>query len=401
MPLYSYKALNRAGRRVNGQLNANNETDLYQRLKQINLELLSAAEDKGHRKGALFGRRVRNRELIQMCLHLQQLSAAGVSLMDSLADVRDSTDHRRLRELTAEVYEDVAAGQSLSEAFSQHPRVFSPVFQSLVAAGEESGNLTESFTQLIKHLKWMDDVAAKIKKASRYPAIMLIVMCILFLFMMLLVVPQVVGFLSATGQELPFMTVALIATSGFVQNWWWAMVATPIAIFIVLKMLARVSEPVAYRLDFYLLRLPILGELARKLSLSRFAHFFATMFQSGVPILTCLDTARRVVNNRCLALSLASVRAGVEDGNPLSVGLRNTGEFPSLVVRLVKIGEESGNLGETLNNVTDFYDRDVNQSVDTLVAMIEPALTAFAGLMIAWIIIAVLGPIYDSLSKLG
>ncbi len=401
MPLYNYKALNQTGRRVRGQLNANNEADLYQRLKQINLELLAAAADKGRRGLALFGTRVKNRELIQMCLHLQQLSGAGVSLMEGLADVRDSTDHRRLRDLVAEVFEDVSSGQSLSEAFGRHPRVFSSVFQSLVAAGEESGNLTESFTQLIKHLKWSEDLSAKIKKATRYPLIMLGVMAGLFMFMMLLVVPQVTSFLIASGQALPVVTLALIATSDFVQNYWWAIFGVPVATFFFLKFMARVSEDIAFKIDLYALRIPVIGELMRKLSLSRFSHFFATMFQSGVPILTCLDTAGRVVGNRCLAKSLISVRVGVEDGNPLSVGLRNTGEFPSLVVRLVKIGEDSGNLGETLNNVTGFYDRDIDQSVDALVGMIEPALTLFAGGMMAWIVIAVIGPIYDSLSKMG
>ena len=402
MPLYNYRALNQAGRKVTGQLHANNETDLYQRLKQINLELVSSAEDKG-RKGLaqLFQSGIKNRELVQTCLHLQQLSAAGVSLMEGLADVRDSTEHRRLRDLMAEVFEDVSQGQALSDAFARHPRVFGTVFQSLVAAGEQSGNMTESFTQLVKHLKWMDEINTKIKKATRYPMVMLFVMFGLFLFMMLFVVPQVVEFLKSSGQTLPMITVALIATSQFVQNYWWVVLGVPIVTFFAAKIMARTSEKVAYRLDFYILRIPVFGELIRKISLSRFAHFFATMFQSGVPILDCIETARKVVGNRCLGRSLESVRSGVQNGNPLSVGLRNTGEFPSLVVRLVRIGEESGNLGETLDNVTDFYDRDINEGIDTLIGMIEPALTLFAGAMMAWIVVAVIGPIYDSLSKMG
>jgi type IV pilus assembly protein PilC len=399
--MYQYKALNQGGRRVSGQLSASNESDLYQRLKQINLELLSAAVEKGRKRVSFFDKKISNRELIQMCLHLQQLSGAGVSLMEGLADVRDSTDHRRLRELMAEIFEDVSSGQSLSEAFSQHPKYFGTVFQSLLKAGEESGNLTEAFKQLIKHLKWIDDVNAKIKKATRYPMIMLGVMVLLFFFMMTLVVPQVVSFLTAIGQELPIMTVALINTSNFVSAYWYLMAGIPIAATIISKILLKTSEIFAYQLDFYMLRLPIVGEIVRKISLARFAHFFATMFQSGVPILTCLDTARKVIGNRCLERSLSSVRTGVEDGNPLSVGLRNTGEFPNLVVRLVKIGEDSGNLGETLNNVTDFYDRDVDEAVDGLVGMIEPILTAFAGGLMAWVVISVVGPIYDSISKLG
>jgi len=402
VPLYNYKALNQTGRRVAGQMTANNDMDLFQRLKQINLELISAKVYSG-RGGlsALFGRRIAVRELVQMCLHLQQLSAAGVSLMEGLADVRDSTDHRRLRDLLAEIFEDVGSGQSLSDAFGRHPRVFGTVFQSLMVAGEESGNLTESFHQLVKHLKWTDAVDKKIKKATRYPIFMLLVLLGMFVMMMLFVVPQLVTFLKAEGQELPIMTVALIATSEFVQGYWYVLVVAPVLLFLGLKVIARSSEKVAYRMDFYTLRLPIFGELVRKIALSRFAHFFATMFQSGVPILTCLDTASRVVGNRCLSQSLATVRSGVADGNPLSSGLRNTGEFPSLVIRMVKIGEESGNLGETLNNVTDFYDRDVDESVDALVDMIQPILTVFGGGMMVWIILAVIGPIYNSLSKIA
>jgi type IV pilus assembly protein PilC len=401
MPTYRYKALNQAGRRVTGELAANNELDLHQRLRQINLELLSASEDRGKGGWLPFGRRIKNRELIQVCLHLQQLSAAGVGLMEGLADVRDATDHRRLRDLLAEIHEDVAHGQSLSEAFGAHPRVFGTVFQSLLAAGEESGNLPESFAQLVKHLKWVDDVNARIKKATRYPLIMLVVMAGLFFFMMMFVVPQVVAFLTSTGQELPGVTLALIATSDFVLNYWWAVIGAPVGALILGRILTRLSEALAYRRDVVALRLPMFGELIRKISLSRFAHFFATMFQSGVPILTCLETAQKVVGNRCLAASLATVRDGVADGSPLSFSLKGTGEFPSLVVRMVKIGEESGNLGETLDNVTDFYDRDVNDSVDAMVAMIEPGLTMFSGLMMAWIVVAVMGPIYNSLNQLG
>src|SRR5262249_45466681 len=137
------------------------------------------------------------------------------------------------------------------------------------------------------------------------------------------------------------------------------------------------------------------------ISLSRFAHFFATMFQSGLPILNCLDTAQQVVGNMVLASSLSSVRTAVQQGTPLSTGLRDTGEFPSLVIRMVRIGEDSGNLGDTLENVTDFYDRDVSESVDAMVGMLEPGLTLFAGLMMGWIVVAVIGPIYDSLGKMG
>ena len=201
--------------------------------------------------------------------------------------------------------------------------------------------------------------------------------------------------------KLPFITIALIATSDFVQAYWWVILATPIVIVVSLNILARSSADFAYRVDYLKLRLPMFGPVLRKISLSRFAHFFATMFQSGVPILQCLETAQKVVGNLVLADSLGSVRTVVQEGSPLSSGLRDTGEFPSLVIRMVKIGEDSGNLGETLENVTEFYDRDVNETVDAMVSMIEPTLTLFAGLMMGWIVAGVIGPIYSGMAKMG
>jgi type IV pilus assembly protein PilC len=401
MPLYNYTGINERGKKITGQLTANNEVDLYQRLKGLNVELINAKLDKGRRGLSLIGAKIKNRDLIQVCLHIQQLQAAGVGLMESLADVRDSTEQRRLRDLIAEVHQDVSEGASLSEAFGRHPRVFGTVFESLIAAGEASGNLVESFTQLIKHLKWVDQVNGKVKKAIRYPSFMLVVIMGLFMFMMTTVVPQVTGFLKSNGQELPLITTALIATSNFVQTFWWAIVASPIVTVVGMTILARASADVAYRVDFLKLRLPMFGPVLRKISLSRFAHFFATMFQSGVPILNCLETAQKVVGNLVLAESLGSVRTTVQEGNPLSSGMRDTGEFPTLVIRMVKIGEDSGNLGETLENVTEFYDNDVNETVDGMIGMIEPTLTLFAGLMMGWIVAAVIGPIYAGMAKMG
>jgi type IV pilus assembly protein PilC len=401
MPSYSYSGINDRGKKVAGQLNANNEVDLYQRLKGLGVELISAKLDTGRRRLTLLQPKIKNRDLIQVCLHVQQLQAAGVGLMESLADVRDSTEQRRLRDLISEIHQDVSEGNSLSEAFGKHPRVFGTVFESLIAAGEASGNLVESFTQLIKHLKWVDLINAKIKKATRYPSFMLVVMAGLFVFMMTTVVPQVTSFLTSSGVPLPLLTRSLIATSDFVTSFWWILVTVPIVSVVTLSMLARSSQDIAYRVDYLKLRLPMFGPVLRKIALSRFAHFFATMFQSGVPILQCLETAQKVVGNLVLAASLATVQTQVQDGNPLSAGLKDTGEFPLLVIRMVKIGEDSGNLGETLENVTEFYDRDVNESVDGMVSMIEPVLTLFAGLLMGWIVAGVIGPIYSSMGKLG
>ncbi len=399
--LYTYRAIDENGRSVRGQFNAANETDLYHQLRVMGLELVRAAPVAPRRALPFLSKPIKIRDLIQACVHLQQLEAAGVPLITALEDLRDATDHRRLRDILADVYNSVSEGRALSEAFAEHPRVFGHVFSSLVAAGEESGRLGDSFDQLIKHLRWVEEVTTRVKKAARYPLFMLVVMVGLFFFMMAFVVPQVVGFLLSMGQELPIQTQLLVATSDFVIAWWWALLGLPAVAAGLVVAARKASADVARIIDGWMLRLPLVGQLIRKISLSRFAHFFAVMFQSGVPILASLETAQKVVHNRALAAGLAQVRQSVQEGNSLSDGLRMSGEFPSLVVRMVQIGEESGNLGGTLENVTTFYDRDVADTVDALVAAIEPALTVMAGFLMLWIVAAVMGPIYDSLEMIG
>ena len=200
---------------------------------------------------------------------------------------------------------------------------------------------------------------------------------------------------------MPPITVALIATSDFIVHYWWVILLTPIVIVGSIVALVRLSERFRYAFSCGVLRLPVLGELISKLAISRFAHFFAVMFQSGVPILQCLETAQRVVTNVCLEESMKVVRQQVQNGEPLSQALRNSGQFPSLVCRMVKIGEDSGNLGGVMDNVTEFYDKDVDEAIDSMIGMIEPAMTVVSGIIMGWIVVGVMGPIYDSLGKLG
>ncbi|TAN52095.1 MAG: type II secretion system F family protein [Rhodospirillales bacterium] len=401
MPLFNYRAIDANGRSVRGQLNASNDLDLFQRLRDSGFELITSSEVGQNKLASLLAPKIKHRDLIQMCVHLQQLNAAGVSLIEGLADVRDSTEQPKLRDLVSEIHSSVSEGKSLSQAFGGHPRIFGPVFTSLIEAGEESGNLSEAFLQLVKHLKWTEEVTTKIKKAVRYPSFMLVVIMGLFFFMMTMVVPEVIGFLKGTGQPLPGVTLALVATSDFVIEFWYVLLIMPIAILIAVRLMMQVSEEFRYRVHYLILRMPKIGEMIRKISLARFSHFFAVMFQSGVPILQCIETATKVVNNLCLTKSLENVLRTVQQGNAFSTALKNTGEFPSLVIRMVKIGEDSGNLSETLENVTSFYDNDVNDAVDGLIAMMEPMLTMVVGALMAWIIMAIFGPMYDSFSKMG
>ncbi len=399
MAQYAYRALNDAGRQIRGKLSANNETDLHQQLEEIGLMLIDSKPVKTSALTTAMAKGVSAREKIQFFVHLEQLQAAGVPLLDSLTDVRDSTDTPRLRDLTATILNDVQGGTPLSAAFEKHPKVFGDLYSALVAAGEESGKLTESFRHLVKHVKWEDAIRQRVKKAARYPAIVMVLILGMLGFMMGVVVPGIVEFLKSNGTELPPVTLALIATSDFVVNYWSVVILTPAVIAAALVVMVKTSETMRYAMSCLSLRIPVFGQLITKLAISRFAHFFAVMFQSGVPILQCLETAQRVVTNRCLEESMKTVRQQVQNGEPLSVAMRNSGQFPSLVCRMVKIGEDSGNLGGVMDNVTGFYDKDVDEAIDAMIAMIEPAMTVISGAIMAWIVAGVMGPIYNSLGS--
>lgn len=403
MPKFSYRAINQRGRPVRGVVNAANETELFNRLNETGMSLLDCKEmnEKANKLANLTAKKVKVRDLIQMFVHLEQLQKAGVPLLDALSDVRDTAESTRLRDIMGDVYGEVASGSSFSVALSKHPSVFEPIFISLINSGEETGNMTNSFTQVIKHLKWTDAMRAKVKKATRYPKILVGVVIIVIWVMMTQVVPDVVGFLKEIGQELPPVTLALIATSEFFNNYFGYIMISMIAFYVALMVGRSLSEGFKYRTDYVALHSPAFGPLIRKISLSRFCQTFAVLFTSGLEILKCLEAAKQTAGNLVLTEALERVKTNVQEGSPLSEALNNSGEFPSLVVRMVKIGEESGNLTGVLEQVSEFYDQDVNEAVDGMIAMIEPALTVVLGGMILWIAAAVFGPIYGSLGKMG
>jgi type IV pilus assembly protein PilC len=403
MPKFSYRAINEKGRPIRGVVTATNETELFNRLNQSGMSLLDCKEmnEKTSKFAALTAKKVKVRDLIQMFVHLEQLQKAGVPLLDALTDIRDTAESSRLRDIMGDVYGEVASGSSFSVALSKHPTVFEPIFISLINSGEETGNMTNSFTQVIRHLKWTDAMRSKVKKATRYPKILGGVVIMVIWVMMTQVVPDVTGFLKELGQELPPVTLALIATSEFFQNNFPLIIAALVGAYVMLRVSRAMSEGVRYRTDYLALHSPMFGNLIRKIALARFCQTFAVLFTSGLEILKCLEAAKQTAGNLVLTEALERVKTNVQEGSPLSVALNTSGEFPSLVVRMVKIGEESGNLTGVLEQVSEFYNQDVNDAVDGMITMIEPAMTVILGGIILWIAAAVFGPIYGSLGKMG
>ncbi|NBO18983.1 MAG: type II secretion system F family protein [Proteobacteria bacterium] len=398
MPNYTYWAINEAGRKVRGSIPADNELDLEERLKQVGLDLIEAKEQRA-KKGTKRGR-VKNKDLIVLCMHLEQLDRAGVPLHDALADVRDTSDSPRLRDVLTGVYESVKNGNMLSAALATYPRIFNDVFVGLVQSGEQTGNLADSFTHLSDHLKWTAEISRKIKKATRYPIVLLFVISGVVSVLMLFVVPKLVDFLIAQGFALPVHTRALIAVAYAFEHYWYIILGTPVLMIILGIIGYRTSEEFAFKVDSLMLKIPLIGPVVRKIDMARFTHFFSVMFNSGIDILDSLDAAKGVVHNRVLKDSIELVKTNVTEGNSLTSSLRLSNQFPNLVIRMFKVGEDSGNMKEALNNINFFYNREVNDAVEAMVGAIQPILTVVMGAIIFWVIAAVFGPLYESFSKI-
>lgn len=398
MPSFSYTAMNESGRKLRGEITAANSVDLEERLREIGLDMVNYKE-LSPKKTSSRGK-VKLQDLIIFCLHFEQLDRAGVPVLDSIADVRDAAENPRMRDIMTGVYEAVKNGALFSEALAQYPAVFDEVFIGLVSTGEKTGDLSESFTHLAEHMKWTNDIQRKVKAAIRYPIGLFILLMIVISVLMIFVVPKLINFIVDQGFSIPPHTAALIWTSNFFAAYWYVVVIAPIVTFIVVRTAYRMSEDFAYKFDNMMLHLPAVGPTIRKIDMARFTHFFSVMFKSGVDILQSLDAATKVVSNRVLKESIYTCRRSVAEGHSLTDSLRISSQFPSLVVRMFKVGEDSGNMNDALENINFFYNREVNDSVDKMVGMIQPTLTIVMGALIFWVISAIFGPLYDSFSKM-
>ncbi|OHC67774.1 MAG: secretion system protein [Rhodocyclales bacterium GWA2_65_20] len=397
MSLYAYKAMNTAGRVVAGRMDAINAVDLEMRLKRMDLDFINGGPVK---RGLRFGGNVPRRELINFCFHLEQLTHAGVPIVEGLVDLRDSIDHPQFREVLAGMVESIEGGKTLSQAMEVHQRVFDEVMVSLIRSGEDTGKLSEVLTNIVESLKWQDELAAHTKKLVMYPAFLGAIMVALVFFMMVYLVPKMVGFMKNMGQQLPLQTEILIAVSGFFVNYWYLLLFIPIAIAVAINFAIRTNPKARYNFDNAKLHIPLLGEILRKIILSRFASTFAMMYGSGITILDSIRATEKVVGNVVIAQGLERVGQMISDGENVTVAFQNVGLFPPLVIRMLRVGENTGALDRALINVGYFYNRDVRESIGRVQTMIEPAMTVMIGIVMGWIMLSVLGPIYDVITKM-
>ena len=399
MPLFTYRAIDPQGKSVVGRVEAVNLFDLEQRLARMGLDLVVGGQSSRH--GRLLGRsRVSRQDLISFCFHLEQLSGAGVPVIEGLTDLRESVDNPRFREVVSGLVESIEGGKNLSGALSDYPEVFSKVFVSLVRSGEQTGRLPEVLKSLTESLKWEDELAAQTKKLMMYPAFVGSIVLLVTFFLMIYLVPQMTGFIRNMGQDVPLQTRVLIAVSAFFVDYWWALLAAPFAAWGALRHAMKRNPAVEYAVDRYKLAMPVIGPILRKIILSRFASSFAMMYASGITVLEAIRSCEEIVGNRPLENALRSAGQQIAEGKQLTAAFADLGLFPPLVIRMLRVGENTGALDASLLQVSYFYNREVRESIGKAQAMIEPALTLLLGAILGWVMLSVLGPVYDAISRM-
>lgn len=399
MAQFHYRALNKDGKVISGTHTCLTARELELLLGKLNLQLLSCRE---YRPLLGIGRKktIGRRDLINFCFYLEQMTCSGISLIDALTDLQLSLAPSYLSEVISIIVAEINEGRSFSETLGGFPDIFSPSFISLVNAGEKSGELNHVLKDLAESLRWQDELISQTKKALTLPAFIAVVVFAVVFFLMTYLVPQMVKFITSMGHELPLSTQILIMVSDFFVAYWYLILITPIVVLILFRQILKHHPAAKLRFDHYKLKLWLFGPILKKIILARFANYLALLYNAGVPLIECLKITETIVDNRAVEQELKTVRSMIGEGAGIGLAFEMGQMFPHLVLSMVKMGEKTGHLGNALKNVSYFYKRDVDDAIENIQRLIEPTMTVILGLIIGWVMMSVLGPIYDLISTM-
>jgi type IV pilus assembly protein PilC len=388
------------GKVQRGWLQAKNEMDVAYRLENQGLDLI-ACNPRQRRGSRLISTGIDRRDLINMVFHLEQLTRSGVPLMEGLQDLRDSVSPGYFRDVLAGLVEEIEGGKTFSQALAAFKDDFDPVFISLVGVGEEAGELPRVLKQVGENLRWADELAANTKRILMYPAIVGTVIFGVTAFLMIYLVPQIIPFVEELGGTIPGHTRALIAVSDFFINFWPVLFLTPAALIVLVRILEKARPETRLLVDRLRLRVPLVGPIMYRIKLARLATYMALLYSAGITVLRALEICEDVVDNSFMSRALTQARGLISEGKTISDSFASTEMFPPLVIRMLKVGEGTGQLDDALLNVSYFYDREVREAIETIEPAISPLLTVVMGLLLGWIMLSVLGPVWDTIAQIG
>jgi general secretion pathway protein F len=322
------------------------------------------------------------------------LMVAGLPLVDALGVLVDQAQKKPIKALLADIREQIRGGKALSNVLETYEKDFSPIYVHMVRAGEASGALDQILFRLAEFLEKQQALKNKVTNAMLYPVIMLVIGTIILFFLITFVVPKITQVFAQQKQALPWPTVALMSVSEFMADYW--MVLTGLA-FGGLYLIQRFTKTGRGRMvaDRLTLKLPLIGEVARMVSISRLTSTLATMLASGVQLLDALDVSKRVMNNRVLEETVEGARQNIREGETIADPLKRSGEFPALVTHMIAVGEKSGEMEEMLRRVSQIYDSEVERVIARLTSLMEPIMILVMGAIVLFIVVAILLPIFE------
>jgi type IV pilus assembly protein PilC len=399
MPVYTYVGRSRGGKQMEGEVMAESKAEAIAALRKQQI-LVTAVKEKEKEERRLFGRgKVKQKDIAVMTRQLCFMIDAGLPLNQALEILGGQTENKALQKTLFEVRQAIEAGANFSDALRDHPDVFSDLYCNMISAGEAGGILDIILERLSTYIEKAVKLTRAIKSALVYPISVIVIAMVVIVVILWQVIPTFAKLFTGLGASLPMPTQVTIAMSEFIGNYILFIVGGIVGfVFLVRWYYSTPGGKLA--IDSMLLRLPVLGIVLRKIAIARFCRTLGTLITSGVPILDGLEITAKTAGNKVIENALMDARGKVEAGKNLSEPLRDSGVFPQMVVQMVNVGEQTGELDTMVNKVADFYEEEVDAAVADLLSMLEPLIIIFLGLSIGWIVISMYMPIFSIISEI-
>jgi len=392
MPTYRYVAKQPDGKTLSGTLDFSDKAKLIDALRKKGLVIVSINEVEKKQSPA-GSRKVKLDEIVIFSRQLATMVDSGIPLLQAMDILYDQLESVHFKSIAGAIRNDIEAGLSFSEALSRHPNVFSPLYINMVKAGESSGVLDDILDRLATYLEKASALQRKVKSSLIYPAAVVTMAILITLVMLLKVIPTFKGIFDMLGGTLPLPTRILILVSDTLRRMFLYIVGVIIGLGFLLKRYLNTEKGKA-KFDRLILKAPVIGPLLNKVSVAKFTRTLATLVKSGVPILVSLDIVGKTAGNVVIEEALKKVRAGIKEGESIAEPLAKSNVFPPMVVRMIHVGEQTGELEKMLGKIADFYDEQVDAAVSGLTSLIEPLIIAFLGIVIGGIVIAMFLPVF-------
>ncbi len=398
---FTYKARDKTGNLVSGTLMADSESLVHSRLREMGYTPLEAKKEKSGMKREFAFRpgHVKMKELAVFSRQFATMVNSGLPILRSLAILADQTEGAILQNVLVEVRLAVERGSSLSEALTKHPKAFNDLYVAMVKSGEAGGVLDDVLLRLADMIERDVKLRGKIKSAMTYPVAVVFFVMLIMSAMLLFVVPQFKSIYGQLGGKLPLPTTVLLAISDAFKTYWYIVFGVTMGFVFALKRYKK-TEKGREVLDAIKLKIPIFGTLFHKTALSRFSSTLGVLLRSGVPILLALDIVSDTVNNKVMSKAVIDVQSSVREGESIAKPLATHAVFPAMVVQMLAVGEETGQVDVMLEKVAEFYNSEVEASVDALTSLIEPVLIAFIGVCVGAAVIALYMPMFGIINQI-